>query len=57
LDYTYQEHQVSEIKAHQETDWKVIGNGKDGTLESWMTETELGIVDTAGKLFIFYLIL
>jgi hypothetical protein len=63
LDYTYQVqnllglHPPSEIKAYEETDWKVVGNGKDGKLESWMTETEAGIVDTSGEIFIFYSIL
>ncbi len=51
LDYTYQEYEGSEVKSHEEIDWKVVGNGKDGKLESWMTETEAGIVDTSGEYF------
>ncbi|KAF8860145.1 hypothetical protein BDZ45DRAFT_801150 [Acephala macrosclerotiorum] len=50
LEYTYQEQEISEIKAHEETDWKVVGNGKDGKLETWMTETEGGIEDTSGEI-------
>jgi len=65
LDYTYQVHSLiflglplpSEIKVYEETDWKVVGSGKDGKLESWMTETEAGIVDTSGEIFLFYSIL
>jgi hypothetical protein len=51
LDYTYQEHDELDIKTHKEEDWEVAGGGKDGKLEDWMTETEMGIVDTAGKYF------
>jgi hypothetical protein len=51
LDYTYQEYEELKIKPHRETDWEVAGDGKDGKLESWMTETEAGIVDTSGKYF------
>lgn len=54
LNYTYQEQEVLEIKAHEETDWEVIGNGKDGKLETWMTETEGGIEDTSGEIFLFH---
>jgi hypothetical protein len=57
LDYTYQEKWGFRIKAYEETDWKVVGNGKDGKLESWMTETEFGIEDTSGEIFLFYSIL
>jgi hypothetical protein len=53
LDYTYQEHEALEIKTYEETEWKVAGDGRDGQLEIWMTETETGIVDTSGEIFSF----
>jgi len=40
-----------EIRSHQELSWDVVGNGKDGKLESWMKETAMGIEDTSGELF------
>jgi len=49
LEYTYQEMKTEEIKSHQESSWKVVGNGKDGKLESWMKETEMGIEDPSGE--------
>jgi hypothetical protein len=51
LDYTYQEHEELNIKTHKDADWEVAGDGKDGKLEGWMTETEAGIVDSSGKYF------
>lgn len=51
LDYTYQELGAVEIRSHQELSWDVVGNGKDGKLESWMKETGMGIEDTSGELF------
>lgn len=42
---------AAEIKSHQKLSWEVVGNGKDGELESWMKETEMGIEDTSGELF------
>jgi hypothetical protein len=50
LKYTYQEINTVEIKSHQELSWEVVGSGKDGKLESWMKETEVGIEDTSGEL-------
>jgi hypothetical protein len=50
-DYTNQEHEELGIKTHREVNWEVTGYGKDGKLEGWMTETDAGIVDTAGKYF------
>jgi len=30
-------------------DWELLGTGKEGSLESWMIETEYGIEDNAGQ--------
>jgi hypothetical protein len=51
LDYTYQDHEELEIKTHREVNWEVTAYGKDGKLESWMTETDAGIVDNSGIYF------
>jgi hypothetical protein len=53
LDYTYQDHEALGIKTHKEVNWEVAGDGKDGKLEGWMTETDAGIVDTSGKYVYF----
>lgn len=52
LDYTYQDHEELEIKTHREVNWEVTAYGKDGKLESWMTEMDAGIVDTSGNISI-----
>lgn len=52
LDYSYQEQESSEIKTHQEPNWKVVVEGKDGKLANWMTEVEGGIVDSSGEKFL-----
>jgi hypothetical protein len=44
------------VKTLAETDWKVLGQGKDGKLESWMIETAWGIADSSGKILIFLLL-
>jgi hypothetical protein len=51
LGYTYQDHEELEIKTHREVNWEVTAYGKDGKLESWMTETDAGIVDNSGIYF------
>ncbi|KAE9369698.1 hypothetical protein N431DRAFT_560464 [Stipitochalara longipes BDJ] len=49
LEYSYQEHEALEIKARDEKEWKIAGIGKDGKLESWMTEVDGWIADTSGE--------
>jgi len=44
LSYTYQDHHSLEIKSRDEKVLKVVATGKDGKLESWMTEVDGGIV-------------
>jgi hypothetical protein len=50
LKYTYQEMNNVEVKSHEELKGEVVADGKDGKLESWMKETEMGIEDPSGKL-------
>ena len=54
LNYTYQERETLEIKAHKDTDWRVVVDGKDGHLQSWMIETEFGIEDSSGETSLSY---
>ena len=50
LTYSYQELQRSEVKTQLERDGRVIMEGRDGKLLSWMTVTDLGIADESGQL-------
>ncbi len=38
-----------EVKTYKSLEaWKLLGQGRDGKLESWMRETEMGIEDDSG---------
>ena len=51
LCFTYQEHDAPDVKSRDEKELEVVATGKDGKLESWMTEMDGWIEDTSGKRF------
>jgi hypothetical protein len=52
--YSYQERADPEVKTRLEECCKLLGQGKDGKLESWMRETEWGIEDSSGMSFTIF---
>ncbi|KAH7360440.1 hypothetical protein BKA65DRAFT_493134 [Rhexocercosporidium sp. MPI-PUGE-AT-0058] len=50
LTYSYQELHSSEVKTQVDRDGRVILEGRDGKLLSWMTVTDLGIADDSGEI-------